>query len=186
MITAQVAAAVARRSGGGGRIRPAFVATKPLLAVGLRIRHHGGPSVAADAPTVRLQFLLPDETTIQQVTAKVGESLLQVAHANHVDLEGACEGVCACSTCHLIFPQQVYNDLPDPSEEEEDMLDMAYGLTDTSRLGCQIIVTPEMDGLLLTMPKAVGTVTLHYKLFLCLLRLTSLSFWLLDPLLAFC
>jgi ferredoxin len=179
MIAVQVAAAVARRSGGGGRIRPAFVATKPFVAVGL-IRHHGGPSVAADAPTVRLQFLLPDETTIQQVTAKVGESLLQVAHANHVDLEGACEGVCACSTCHLIFPQQVYNELPDPSEEEEDMLDMAYGLTDTSRLGCQIIVTPEMDGLLLTMPKAVRTVIiLCTYLLLCFGSLHFLSGFLI-------
>lgn len=63
-------------------------------------------------------------------------------------------GVCACSTCHLIFPHKIYDTLPEPSEEEEDMLDMAFGLTETSRLGCQVIVTKEMDGMLLQMPKA--------------------------------
>jgi ferredoxin len=163
-----VASAVARR---GGRIHPGVCSTI--------IRHHGGPSVPAEAPTVRLKFLLPDETTLQEVTARVGESLLQTAHANHVDLEGACEGVCACSTCHLIFPQHVYDSLPAPSEEEEDMLDMAYGLTDTSRLGCQIIVTQEMDGLVLTMPKAVRTRTPAMALafsFIYILLLTWFGF----------
>ena len=62
--------------------------------------------------------------------------------------------VCACSTCHLILPADLYRQLPDPSEDEEDMLDMAFGLTETSRLGCQITVTPAMDGVVLQMPKA--------------------------------
>jgi ferredoxin-2, mitochondrial len=117
------------------------------------IRWHGGPSVAEDAPTVTLTFLQPDDTK-KQVSARVGESLLQTAHRNDIDLEGACEGVCACSTCHLIFSKELYDTLPDPSEDEEDMLDMAFGLTETSRLGCQVIVTSEMDGTLLEMPKA--------------------------------
>ena len=121
------------------------------------IRHHGGPSVAADARTIQLVFVQPDSSP-KQVSAKVGESLLQVAHANDIDLEGACEGVCACSTCHLILPQELYDSLEEPSEEEEDMLDMAYKLTDTSRLGCQITVRENMDGMELTMPKAVSTV----------------------------
>jgi ferredoxin len=63
-------------------------------------------------------------------------------------------GVCACSTCHLIFPQAVYDELPDPSEDEEDMLDMAFGLTESSRLGCQVHVTADMDGVVVEMPKA--------------------------------
>ena len=62
--------------------------------------------------------------------------------------------VCACSTCHLIFPVDVYDSLPEPSEDEEDMLDMAFGLTETSRLGCQVTVREEMDGMTVTMPKA--------------------------------
>ncbi|KAG7368072.1 2Fe-2S ferredoxin-type domain containing protein [Nitzschia inconspicua] len=116
-------------------------------------RWHGGPHVEKDAKTVRLSFIQPDES-IREVDARVGESFLQVAHRNDIDLEGACEGVCACSTCHLIFPVEVFDQLPEPSEDEEDMLDMAFGLTETSRLGCQVIVTPEMDRLTVEMPKA--------------------------------
>jgi ferredoxin len=88
------------------------------------------------------------------VDAKVGESFLQVAHRHDINLEGACEGVCACSTCHLIFPHEIFDELPEASEDEEDMLDMAFGLTETSRLGCQIIVDKSMDGITVEMPKA--------------------------------
>ena len=109
--------------------------------------------MAADAPTVQITFLQPDGSP-RVVPAKVGENLLQTAHRYEIDLEGACEGVCACSTCHLIFPMEVYDVLPEPSEDEEDMLDMAFGLTETSRLGCQITVTEEMEGLTVEMPKA--------------------------------
>lgn len=64
------------------------------------------------------------------------------------------EGVCACSTCHLIFPKHVFDMLPEPSEDEEDMLDMAFGLTEFSRLGCQVSVTHNMDKIQVEMPKA--------------------------------
>jgi hypothetical protein len=63
-------------------------------------------------------------------------------------------GVCACSTCHVILPDDVFSSLPEASEDEEDMLDMAFGLTDTSRLGCQITITPDMEGVVWEMPKA--------------------------------
>jgi ferredoxin-2, mitochondrial len=117
------------------------------------IRNHGGPQLAADAPTVSLTFVQPDETT-KVVQARVGETLLQTAHRNDIDLEGACEGVCACSTCHLIMPEELFDTLEEPSEDEEDMLDMAFGLTETSRLGCQITVREDMDGAVLKMPSA--------------------------------
>lgn len=116
-------------------------------------RNHGGPKVDSDAKTVCVTFIQPDETT-KVVQARVGESLLQTAHRNDIDLEGACEGVCACSTCHLIVRQAFYDSLEEPSEDEEDMLDMAFGLTETSRLGCQIMVREDMDGTVLTMPAA--------------------------------
>ena len=58
----------------------------------------------------------------------------------------------ACSTCHLIVSEDWFKKLPDASEEEEDMLDLAYGLTKTSRLGCQITVTEDLDGLVLKVP----------------------------------
>lgn len=172
----------------------AFDSTSPAVRVAGSVRWHGGPSVAADAPTVHITFRHPDGERTSTVDARVGESLLQTAHRYELDLEGACEGgtymvgfcrfallrsaeaelsnnidvlsetnplitaffhsVCACSTCHLILPQTVFDALPEPSEDEDDMLDMAYGLTETSRLGCQITVTKEMEGLELQMPKA--------------------------------
>jgi len=121
---------------------------------GRQIRWHGGPSVSSDAPTITLTFIQPDGHTEKEVQARVGETLLQTAHRNDLDLEGACEGVCACSTCHLILPADLYDSLPEPSEDEEDMLDMAFGLTETSRLGCQITVEEDMDGAVLKMPAA--------------------------------
>lgn len=110
--------------------------------------------MSSDAATINVKFLLPDGETHKEVPAKIGESFLQVAHRHDIDLEGACEGVCACSTCHLILPMDVYDALEYPSEEEEDMLDMAFGLTETSRLGCQVIISEDMDGIVVEMPKA--------------------------------
>ena len=86
------------------------------------------------------------------VDAQNGLSLLEVAHKNGVDLEGACEGSLACSTCHLIIEKEFFENLPEPSEEEEDMLDLAWGLTHTSRLGCQIIVDDSLDGMKVKVP----------------------------------
>ncbi|KAF4579635.1 hypothetical protein EYR36_001453 [Pleurotus pulmonarius] len=81
---------------------------------------------------------------IKTVEANDGDDLLSLAHEHDIDLEGACERSCACSTCHVILPQELYDILPEPEDDENDMLDMAFGLTDTSRLGCQVYVTKEM------------------------------------------
>jgi len=86
------------------------------------------------------------------VEAQVGKSILEVAQENEIDLEGACDGSMACSTCHVVFEQKHFDVLPKPEEEEEDMLDLAFGLTDTSRLGCQIKVAPSQDGMKLIIP----------------------------------
>ena len=88
----------------------------------------------------------------REIDAELGKSLLVTAQQNDIDIEGACEGVMACSTCHLIVSEDWFKKLPDASEEEEDMLDLAYGLTKTSRLGCQITVTEDLDGLVLRVP----------------------------------
>ena len=88
----------------------------------------------------------------KEVEAAGRQSLLQVAHANDVDMEGACEGSMACSTCHVIVGDEWYAKLPKPTAPEEDMLDLTYGVTRTSRLGCQITVTPELDGLTVRLP----------------------------------
>lgn len=91
---------------------------------------------------------------MKEVDAPVGISLLEVAHQNDIPLEGACEGSLACSTCHVIVEEKYYDMLTEASEDEEDMLDLAFGLTHTSRLGCQIIITEELDGLTVTLPEA--------------------------------
>src|SRR3979411_3392723 len=92
--------------------------------------------------------------TRREVDAPLGLSVLEVAHRNDVDIEGACEGSVACSTCHVIVDPEWYELLQDASEDEEDMLDLAFGLTATSRLGCQIIITEELDGLTVRLPAA--------------------------------
>lgn len=97
----------------------------------------------------------------ERITAKgkEGDSILDIVVNNEVDLDGygACEGTLTCSTCHLIFPKKVYDTLPNkPSEEELDMLDLAYELTDTSRLGCQVIMTKELDGLEVQVPATIN------------------------------
>jgi len=89
-----------------------------------------------------------------EVEAPVGLSVLEIAHRNNIDIEGACEGSLACSTCHVIIDAEWYDLLKDATEDEEDMLDLAFGLTRTSRLGCQIIITEELDGLTVTLPAA--------------------------------
>ncbi|XP_075040660.1 adrenodoxin-like [Mixophyes fleayi] len=93
-------------------------------------------------------------------TAKEGESLLDVVIHHHLDIDGfgACEGTLACSTCHLIFDQKVFHQLSSISDEEMDMLDLAFGLTDTSRLGCQICMTKAIDGITVRVPKDVSDV----------------------------
>lgn len=89
-----------------------------------------------------------------EVLAREGETLLEVAHNNGIDLEGACEASLACSTCHVILDEGIYDSLEDPCEEEEDLLDLAYGLTHTSRLGCQIFVTRSMEEMTVKLPSA--------------------------------
>ncbi|PPQ26829.1 ferredoxin family 2Fe-2S iron-sulfur cluster binding protein [Rhodopila globiformis] len=92
--------------------------------------------------------------TRREVDAPVGLSVLEIAHKHGVDIEGACEGSLACSTCHVIVDASWFKKLAKPTEDEEDMLDLAFGLTKTSRLGCQIVMTDKLDGLVVTLPAA--------------------------------
>lgn len=90
---------------------------------------------------------------------KIGDHLLDVVVNNNIDLEGfgACEGTLTCSTCHLIFKKEDFDRLPEKAGDEEmDMLDLAYDLTDTSRLGCQITLTKELDGLEVKVPATIN------------------------------
>ncbi|HSR72703.1 MAG TPA: ferredoxin family 2Fe-2S iron-sulfur cluster binding protein [Kiloniellales bacterium] len=89
----------------------------------------------------------------KEVDAPNGLSVMEIAHKFDVDIEGACEGSLACSTCHVIVERDWYERLAEPTEDEEDMLDLAFGLTETSRLGCQIIMSDELDGLTVALPR---------------------------------
>jgi 2Fe-2S ferredoxin len=99
----------------------------------------------------KMTFVERDGTE-RLVDAPLGLSVLEVAHKHGVDIEGACEGSLACSTCHVVVDPSWYARLSKATEDEEDMLDLAFGLQATSRLGCQIVMTPELDGLIVKLP----------------------------------
>lgn len=103
----------------------------------------------------KMTFIKSDGEAVE-VDAPNGLSVLEIAHQNSekIFLEGACEGSLACSTCHVIVEPEWYTLLARATEDEEDMLDLAFGLTQTSRLGCQIIMRPELDGLVVRLPSA--------------------------------
>jgi ferredoxin len=99
-----------------------------------------------------VRFFKADGTLDKEVDAAPGQRLLDVAWAAREPLEGACEGVMACSTCHVIVDQQDFEKLPKASEEEEDLLDLAAHATRTSRLACQIMLTEDMESLSVRIP----------------------------------
>ncbi|KAL4688045.1 hypothetical protein H8957_004600 [Semnopithecus entellus] len=134
------------RSRGPGR---SAGASRPL-SVSARAR-----SSSEDKITVH--FINRDGETLT-TKGKVGDSLLDVVVENNLDIDGfgACEGTLACSTCHLIFEDHIYEKLDAITDEENDMLDLAYGLTDRSRLGCQICLTKSMDSMTVRVPETVA------------------------------
>ncbi|URW76763.1 2Fe-2S iron-sulfur cluster-binding protein [Sphingomonas donggukensis] len=100
---------------------------------------------------IRVRFVATDGS-VQAVDAPEGYALLEVGQNAGQPLEGTCEGQMACSTCHVIVAPEDFARLTPASEEEEDMLDLALGACRTSRLACQIVLTPELDGLTVRMP----------------------------------
>ena len=100
--------------------------------------------------TVNINFIVKGK--VVKLDVPVGTTILEAAHNNDVDMEGACEGSLACSTCHVIVDDAYFNKLSEPSEDEEDMLDLAFGLTKTSRLGCQIVLNKDLDGITVEIP----------------------------------
>lgn len=101
---------------------------------------------------IRVRFYKADGTFDQEVEAEPGQRLLDVAWSAKQPLEGACEGVMACSTCHVIVDEKDFAKLPKASEEEEDMLDLAAHATRRSRLACQILLTDDMEMLSVRIP----------------------------------
>ena len=101
-----------------------------------------------------VRFHKADGSLDVEVDAKAGDRLLDVAWAAGQPLEGACEGVMACSTCHVIVDRADFERLPPASEEEEDLLDIAAHVRRTSRLACQIMMSDELDTLSVRVPPA--------------------------------
>ena len=99
-----------------------------------------------------VRFLRSDGTLDKEVDAEPGQRLLDVAWAAGEPLEGACEGVMACSTCHVIVAAEDFGKLPPPSEEEDDLLDLAAHVTRNSRLACQILLRDDLDSLTVRIP----------------------------------
>jgi ferredoxin len=100
---------------------------------------------------VRVRFIGRDGA-VTEAEGAPGTALLDVAQAAGMPLEGTCEGQMACSTCHVIVAREWFDKLPAAREEEEDMLDLAAGVTRTSRLSCQIELSEDLDGLEVTIP----------------------------------
>ncbi len=100
----------------------------------------------------KMTFVSADGKERKEVDVTVGLSILDVAHRHGIDIEGACEGCMACSTCHVIVDEAWFEKLDQAEEDETDMLDMAFGLTPTSRLGCQVTITEELDGIVVQLP----------------------------------
>lgn len=96
-------------------------------------------------------FVYADGSRID-AEARDGESILALAWRLDIGIEGDCEGAMACSTCHVILEPAAFDALPPPSEEEDSILDLAPGASQTSRLGCQIVLTPANHGLVIRLP----------------------------------
>ncbi|KZO90990.1 ferredoxin [Calocera viscosa TUFC12733] len=118
------------------------------------VRLHGPIERPPPGTGIKVTFQDSKGNLIKTVEVNEGDNLLDIAHEYDVDLEGACEGSVACSTCHVILRPEDFDRLEEPSDDENDMLDMAFGLTDTSRLGCQVKMRRDLDGLVATLPSA--------------------------------
>lgn len=106
-----------------------------------------------DDEIVNITYVTKDGTRIP-VKGKIGDNALYLAHRHNIDMEGACEASLACTTCHVYVHDDYLVKLPEATEKEDDLLDMAPFLKENSRLGCQIQLTKDLDGIELTLPAA--------------------------------
>lgn len=112
---------------------------------------HGHLHTPKPGEELHITFITKDG---EQHTFEVaeGDNILDIAQHYNLDMEGACGGSCACLTCHIIVDPEYYDEIPEPDDDENDMLDLAFGLTETSRLGCQVKMTKELDGIRVALP----------------------------------
>lgn len=117
--------------------------------------HDSDPELASRPENINISFITKDGEKID-IKGREGERVLYLAHRKGIDMEGACEASLACTTCHVYVETESehWDKLPEATETEEDLLDMAPFLAPNSRLGCQIILSPEIDGIVLRLPRA--------------------------------
>ncbi|KAI8336170.1 2Fe-2S ferredoxin-type domain-containing protein [Chlamydoabsidia padenii] len=114
---------------------------------------HGKPGISRGDGPYTVNFITAEGEKVE-VKATEGDTMLDLAQRYDIELECACEGSLACSTCHVICDEEYYDKMEEPSDEENDMLDLAFGLTDTSRLGCQVEMNQDLDGITVRIPSA--------------------------------
>ena len=114
-------------------------------------RFHGHLHTPKPGEELKITFISKDGS-LQTFEVAEGDNILDIAQAHNLEMEGACGGLCACLTCHVIVDPEFYDEIPEPDDDENDMLDLAFGLTETSRLGCQVVMTKELDGIRIALP----------------------------------
>jgi len=144
--------------------QPKTVLTPPRLRSFTTTPPRSHNPLTPPAPGQERHITFLDKTsTPHTFVVSDGENLLDIAQAHDLEMEGACGGSCACSTCHVIVQdEEMYDRMEEPSDDENDMLDLAFGLTETSRLGCQVKMTRELDGLVVSSSLTLGTFTSSY------------------------
>lgn len=132
-------------------LRPSTLQTARGFSTSTRLSHgHIDPPKPGEE--IYVTFIDKDGTEVKLAVCE-GDNLLDIAQAHDLEMEGACGGSCACSTCHVIVTEEEFYDrMAEPDDDENDMLDLAFGLTETSRLGCQVKMTKELDGLVVKLP----------------------------------
>ncbi len=98
-----------------------------------------------------LIFIKPDNSE-HHIEVRDGVSLMEAGRDSNMGVEGTCGGSLSCASCHVYFEKTDYERVGGPSEDEEDMLDLSFNLTPTSRLSCQIRVTDDLEGLRVYIP----------------------------------
>ena len=133
----------------------AFAQQQRYIQRGPLLYHETDHQVLSRPDTISVTFVTKDGQSIN-VKGREGERVLYLAHRKGIDMEGACEASLACTTCHLYVESEDehWDKLPEATDTEEDLLDMAPFLASNSRLGCQIVLTPDIDGIVVRLPRA--------------------------------
>lgn len=137
-------------------IRNGFLLTQSAAFSITSTKRHGEyewQDPKSDAEIVNITYITKDGVKMP-IKGKIGDNALYLAHRYSIDMEGACEASLACTTCHVYVGDAHLDQLPVATEKEDDLLDMAPFLKENSRLGCQIMLTKELDGIELTLPAA--------------------------------